>query len=91
MPCYAGSSWYMSAVGLTRNRIKMALRLPHADIYYCSKGLPDIAFSTCSLLHAHHQQATMLYTQCAWAVGVREREEDNGGLPSMVAPCSAVT
>ncbi len=53
--------------------------------------LPDIAFPTCSLLHAHHQQATMLYTHCVWALALREREEDNGGLPGMVAPCSAVT
>ncbi len=44
-------------------------------------GLPDNALPTCSLLHAHHQQATMLYTPYVWALAVREREEDNGGLP----------
>ena len=64
----------------------MALRLSHADTSCCPVEVPDIAFPTCSLLHAHHQQATMLYTPCVWALAVREREDDNGGLPGMVTP-----
>ena len=28
----------------------------------------------------------MLYTPYVWALAMREREEDNGGLPGMVTP-----
>ncbi len=79
----------MSAVSLTHNKLKRWLS--HADICCCSVGLPDIAYPTGSLLHAHHQQATMLYTHCVWALAVREHEEVNGGFPGTAAPCSAVT